>query len=445
MKLKQLKAISFTNLLYGLLLFVVVIFSLGHFLLFLKPVGRIILFLLISFTVVDCLLLFILVKSIPVSRLAPERFSNGDENEICITLQNLYPFKVEIAIVDEIPGEFQIRDFKIKIILKAGEERTLCYKLRPVRRGEFIFGNVRLAVTGNLKLAKRHFKEGKSLVIAVYPSFLQMKHYELLAISNRLNEAGIKKLRKMGQQFEFDHIRDYVRGDDWRNVNWKATATRSRVMLNQFQDEKSQNVYSLIDMGRSMKMPFEEMSLLDYAINASLVISNTAINKYDKAGLIAFNNVIHTILPAERRNSQMEKIQQSLYKLESGFSEPDYEMLYTLIKRKIRQRSLLILFTNIESMASMRRYSNIFGRLAKEHVMLVVLFENTEVDKLIGIEARNLDEVYIKTIAEKFILEKKLIARELNRRGVHTVLTKPAGLSVSLINSYLEFKSRGII
>jgi len=192
-------------------------------------------------------------------------------------------------------------------------------------------------------------------------------------------------------------------------------------------------------------MPFEEMSLLDYAINASLVISNTVINKYDKAGLIAFNNEIHTILPAERRNSQMEKIQQSLYKLKSGFSEPDYEMLYTLIRRKIRQRSLLILFTNIESMASMHRYSNIFGRLAKEHVLLVVLFENTEIQKLLDNEAKSLDEVYIKTIAEKFILEKKLIARELNRRGVHTVLTKPAGLSVSLINSYLEFKSNGII
>ena len=192
-------------------------------------------------------------------------------------------------------------------------------------------------------------------------------------------------------------------------------------------------------------MPFEEMSLLDYAINASLVISNTAINKYDKAGLIAFNNSIHAILPADRRNNQMEKIQQSLYKLETGFAEPDYEMVYAFIRRKIRQRSLLILFTNIESTASLRRYSNIFGRLAREHVMLVVLFENTEVKNLLDVEAKSLDEIYIKTIAEKFILEKKLIARELNQRGVHTVLTKPAGLSVSLINSYLEFKSRGII
>ncbi len=443
--MKLLRAISFTNLLYGLLLLVAVIFCLGHFFPIFRQVGRIIIFQLITLTVVDILLLFFPVKSIPVNRRAPERFSNGDENEISITLQNPYPFKVEIAIIDELPFEFQKRDFMIKVVFQAAEERTFSYKLKPVRRGEFIFGNVRLAVAGYLKLARRHFKEAESFVVSVYPSFLQMKHYELLAISNRLNEAGIKKLRKIGQQFEFDHIREYVRGDDWRNVNWKATATRSRVMLNQFQDEKSQNVYSLIDMGRSMKMPFEEMSLLDYAINASLVISNTAIKKYDKAGLIAFSNIIHTLLPAESRNSQMEKIQQSLYKLESGFSEPDYEMLYTLIRRKIRQRSLLILFTNIESMASMRRYSNIFGKLAKEHVMLVVLFENTEIQKLLESEAQSLDEVYIKTIAEKFILEKKLIARELNRRGVHTVLTKPAGLSVSLINSYLEFKSRGVI
>jgi uncharacterized protein (DUF58 family) len=412
---------------------------------FFSFIGKTLLLLIVCFSFTDILLLFIPMQTFAASRETPERLSNGDDNAIKITLQNRYHFNIEISIIDEIPVEFQMRDFRMVINLQSGEETTINYKLKPVHRGEFTFGNIRLAVLGFLRLVIRHFEIDQKRRVEVYPSFLQMKHYELLAISNRLNEAGIKKLRKSGQQSEFDHIREYVRGDDWRSVNWKATATRSKVMLNQFQDEKSQNIYSLIDMGRSMKMPFEGMSLLDYAINASLVISNTAIHKYDKAGFIAFNNVIHTTLPAERRNSQMEKIQQSLYKLESGFTEPDYEMVYTFIRRKIRQRSLLILFTNIESLASMRRYSNIFGRLARDHVMLVVLFENTEVGKLLELEANNLDDVYIKTIAEKFILEKKLIAQELNLRGVHTILTKPAGLSVSLINSYLEFKSRGII
>ena len=139
-----------------------------------------------------------------------------------------------------------------------------------------------------------------------------MRKYELMAISNRLVELGIKKIRKIGHNLEMESIKEYVVGDDYRTINWKATARKGELMVNNYQDEKSQQVYSLVDKSRVMQMPFEGMSLLDYAINASLVISNIAVKKEDKAGLITFQHKIGTLLPASSRNNQVQLIMQAL-------------------------------------------------------------------------------------------------------------------------------------
>src|SRR5690606_40532545 len=123
------------------------------------------------------------------------------------------------------------------------------------------------------------FRVSQNKTVPVYPSFRQMRKYELPAISNRLTEFGIKKIRRIGQNREFEQIKEYVVGDDYRTINWKATARRGTLMVNTYQDERAQQVYAVIDKGRTMKMPFEGMTLLDYDINASLVISNIAIRK----------------------------------------------------------------------------------------------------------------------------------------------------------------------
>src|SRR5581483_11180044 len=201
--------------------------------------------------------------------------------------------------------------------------------------------------------------------------------------------------------------RDYVKGDDYRTVNWKATARRNQLMVNQYQDEKSQHVYSVIDMGRLMKMPFEQMSLLDYSINAALVISNIAIKKGDKPGLVTFAEKIHSILPAESRGTQMSKIQEALYREKTGFLDSNFEMLNAALVSKLSQRSLILLYTNFESLQSMRRQLKYMRSIASKHLVVVIFFENTELKSLITQHAKNTEVIYQKTIAEKFAFEKR--------------------------------------
>lgn len=424
----------------------IAIFIIGHFIPVFYAVAKLMVLTFIALNLADILLIYnSSSKSIQSGREIPERLSNGDLNVIRIQIKNNYFYPVKLTIIDELPKNFQIRDFRIKTKLKSGQEKALEYKLRPVERGEYHFGKLNLFVSTVIGFISKRYIQDENKMVAVYPSYIQMRKYELMAISNRLVEAGIKKIRRISNNKEFEEIREYVRGDDFRTINWKATARRSQFMVNQYQDEKSQQVFSIIDMGRTMKMPFENMALIDYAINTSLVISNIAMYKQDKAGLITYSKNIHTIVPASRKNSQMQLILESLYNQYTNFLESNLEVLYATVKRKLKQRSLLLLYTNFEGFSSMQRQLKHFRNLAKSHVLVVIFFENTEVKKITENNAQNVHEVYEKTIAEKFIYEKKLIVKELNKYGIHAILTEPAKLTVDTINKYLELKAIGLI
>lgn len=241
---------------------------------------------------------------------------------------------------------------------------------------------------------------------------------------------------------EFEQIKEYVRGDDIRSINWKATARRQSMMVNNFSDEKSQQVYCIIDKGRLMKMPFGDLSLLDYAINSSLVLSNVCLQKQDRVGLITFANKMGTLLAADRKPIQKANILQLLYNEETAFLESDYEMLYLQLRSRVKQRSLLVLFTNFESMSGLKRQLPYLRSIAKHHLLLLVFFENTSLATVAAGTAGNIEEVYAKAIAEKFAYEKRLIVKELLKYGILSILTAPEKLTVNAINKYLELKAR---
>ena len=256
---------------------------------------------------------------------------------------------------------------------------------------------------------------------------------------------GLKKIRRIGHTLEFEQIKDYVSGDDVRNINWKATAKKNDLMVNQYQDEKSQPVYSVIDTGRVMKMPFNQLSLLDYAINATLVISNIVLKKQDKAGMFTFSRKVENQIVAKQRRSQMNLILETLYNINTDFAESDFSRLYVDIKRRIKSRSLLLLYTNFETLDALHRQLPYLQAIAKTHLLVVIFFENTELAAMAKEPAETTRAIFQKTIAEKFIYEKKLIANELKKYGIQAILTAPENLTINTINKYLEIKARGLL
>lgn len=384
-------------------------------------------------------------SGLTAERSLPEKFSNSDENRVEVSIRNRYGFQVQASVIDEIPVQFQKRDFLKNLDLPAHKEVSFEYFLKPLTRGEYVFGRLNIYISSLLRLAKRRYVFDKDQIVKVYPSFIQMKKLDFLALDQKISLPGIKKIRRIGHTMEFEQIKDYVRGDDVRTINWKATAKHSNLMVNQFQDERAQPVYSVIDTGRMMKMPFEGLSLLDYAINSSLAFSNVALKKKDRVGMLAFSNKIESIKKASSKLTQLNRIIEALYNIDTAYYDSDFGMLYSMIKKNLSHRSLLMLYTNFEHMSGLKRQLPFLKALAKNHLLVVIFFENTEITKLTKVLPKNVSESAHQTIAEQFAHNKTLMAKELQRHGIQVLLTPPQDLSINTINKYLEIKARGLL
>ncbi|THV58750.1 DUF58 domain-containing protein [Flagellimonas alvinocaridis] len=420
-------------------------FVISYWMPVLYPIIWVLVFVLMTLFLLDIYLLYNTAQAVKAERGLPQKLSNSDNNLLSIRLDSKYPFKIEVSIIDELPNQFQKRDFEHKTQLVKAKPYIFEYMVRPVERGEYIFGNLNVYASTSLGIIKRRFVFLKNQMVPVYPSIIQMQQYDFLASSNHLTEFGLKKIRRIGHTQEFEQIKEYIKGDDIRTINWKATAKKNQLMVNQYQDERSQPIYSIIDTGRVMKMPFNGLSLLDYAINSSLAFSNVALKRNDKTGLLTFSKNIETFVPAVQKITHLNTILESLYNISTAFSDSDFGLLYAQVKRKINQRSLLLLYTNFEHISALKRQLPYLAAIAKKHVLVVIFFENTELESLIATDAENLQAIYHKTIAEKFSLEKRLMQRELQQHGIQTILTKPESLTINTINKYLEIKARGLI
>ena len=445
----------------------------------LYSVGRLALAVFAFVVVADIVALY-MKHGITAERHMAERFSNGDWNEVRIDIHNSYPFRPRLTVINEAPSGnaapsvnevYDGNDAHFSFLIDSVDTHKTPYndktsprgniglslsgrfagishfsfKYRPTRRGVYSFGRVRVFASW-LGFVERRFTCCEPQDVKVYPSYLMLRQYELLAISNRLTDLGIKRLRRIGHQTEFEQIRDYVAGDDFRTINWRATARSVHgIQVNVYQDERSQQIFSVIDKGRVMQQSFREMTLLDYAVNASLVLSYVAMRREDKAGLMTFSDRFDTYLPAQRSEGHMQTILENLYAQQTAFGETDYSALVDYVSRHVTKRSLLIVYTNFMTMVSMKRQLPWLLQLSHRHRVLVVFFQDEELQQYAASPAATTEDYYRHVVAEKTISDQRLIVGQLQRHGILSLLTTPDRLSVDIINKYLELKARQML
>lgn len=442
--MKLIKGLYLTNLLFYLLLGIAVCFALSFFIPVFEVLSRVFLWLFLLGCIWDLIFLFYPTNRVHIQRNYPEKLSNGDVNVLKIQLQSSFPRPIRARVLEEMPVQLQMRKNEFAVELQRNRTKEIEFELSPKTRGIYSFGRCHVLVK-HLGLFERKFTLDESLEIPCYPSFIQMRKYQLLATTDRLIEMGVKRIRRIGTTLEFDHIREYVKGDEYRHMNWKASAKHKKLLVNQYQEEKSQPIYSFIDLGRVMRMPFNEMTLLDYSINSTLVLSNAAILKGDRAGMLTFSKEVGNHVEAEKNNKQIKRISDKLYGINTLFEESEFGNLYAFARRNINKRSLIFLYTNFETIDALHRQMPYLRMLNKSHVVVVVVFKNTELIEMSKESANITIEIYNKIIAEKFVYEKSLIIQDLNRNGLQTIYTAPEDLSINSINKYLEIKARGLI
>lgn len=408
-------------------------------------VANVVLASLFGLTLIDVLLVFASKEPISIERKMNARFNLGDENRIRLTIQNLTPQPINFTMIEGYPVEMQDRSTVLSGTVLPSKAKEFEYMFTPKARGEFSFGDVFVVIRSMFFMASRRIDIALKEDVVVYPSVAQMKKYELLVFQQQKTSSGIKKIRRLGNNSEFEQIKNYVQGDELKSINWKATSRKNELMVNQYQEEKSQSIYCVIDKSRNMQMEFDGLSMLDYSINSTLVFSNIALKKGDRAGLITYSDKIGTMLPAERSAGQMRRIQETLYNQKTMYKEGNFDLLYQSVRRTVKSRSLLMLFTNFETEFAMRRAIPVLRRLNQKHVLVVVFFQNSDLQELAYKPSKTIQDVYQATVAERMISTKAKIARELRKNGIQTILTLPDELSINAINKYLELKAKGAI
>lgn len=445
MKKSYIADLYIHNRWYLLMVTGIFLFLLAFFLPFVWYIALVYLLVFAVLTLMDYMLLFSGKRNVQAQRIVNERINLGHDNTVSLSIWNTFPFPVDVRLIDELPVQFQKRDFSQYHKIPAGKRHVAEYSLRPVSRGEYIFERILCYVSTPLGLLQRRCITEAAQMVKVYPSTKYLRKYQLLALSDSNQYAGSKKIRRIGHSMEFEQIKEYVQGDDIRTINWKATARRGNLMVNNFIDARSQQIYCLIDKGRAMKMPFDGMSLLDYSINAALIFLNIALLKQDRAGLITFSSKVNDIVASERTSTQISKINEALYRQRTDFSDSSFEALATTVYHKLSHRSFLLLFTNFETIASLERQLPYLRKLASRHLLCVVFFQNTLLEEIQEAHPDTLEGIYIKTIADRFDFEKKQVVKELRRHGILSVLTTPEALTIDVINKYLELKARQMV
>ena len=423
----------------------VIMIVMGFYLSSLLYIGQFSLIVLFLLTILDGMILFGKNDPIVAQRRISKRLDLGTDATVEISVLNKGNQPYRITVFDEPPNEMQARDMSFSAFVKVGAKHRFSYIFHPTRRGEYQWKNIHVFIRSFLGLLERRIILPSHQEVSVFPSIAQMKNFEFLMFNRQTLQRGIKKLRRIGHNNEFEQIKSYVQGDDIRTINWKATSRTSQLMVNQFQEQRSQSVYAMIDKSRAMEHQFKGLTLLDHAINSALVFSNIAIRKGDKMGLMTFSHKMGTQISPNTGRKQLQRILDLLYAQKTEFKEANYPLLYLNIRKSIPSRSLLMLYTNFETELSMRRALPMLKRINRKHVLVVVLFENTDLDDVLMKKPTSMRNLYVSALAENVVNIKKRIASELKRNGIHTVLTAPENLNVNTINKYLELKSKGVI
>ncbi|MBN2433917.1 MAG: DUF58 domain-containing protein [Spirochaetes bacterium] len=401
--------------------------------------------LFLGITVFELFFVLISSKKISARRILASRLSNGDDNRVTVEIRSDSKHSLVLRCIDELPYQLQVRDWYFDTRVKPNSVEAWDYKIHPRKRGLYAFGSLHIYVKSFFRFISYRVSFETDQKVKVYPSIIALKEYDFYACSHKLPEPGLKRIRRSAVTHEFDALRNYRYGDEFRSVNWKATARKGHLIVNNYVEDRSQQIYMVLDTGRSMQMPFEKMSLVDHAVNSALILSNVAIRRQDKAGLITLSPTECSIVKADNRSNQLYTILENLYKTESSNYEVNYELLYKTVNNYIHHRSLLILYTNFETVHAMKRVLPILKLLSKRHLLLCVIFRNPILEKKIFIQAKTISDIYLSAAASDITDNKKIIYKELLQNGIQSIYVNHRSLTVQLINKYLELKAGGVL
>jgi len=380
-----------------------------------------------------------------VSRQHDTKLSLGADNPIYLSVRNRLGQPTTIWVRDEPPDAFEVETRLLGGEAPARNTWHGTYHVRPLRRGDYSFGDLHLRWKGPLNLILRQARFEASGPVKVYPNLMDVRRYDLLLRRNRLQEMGLRHTRRFGEGTEFERLREYLPDDEFRRIEWKATARRHRPVTIEYQTERSQNVIAALDIGRMMQSPVAHIAKLDHVINAVLLLAYVATGKGDKVGLMTFaDQVIHFANPCQGRG-QFYRMLEMLYGVEPQPVEPDYGKALNYLALRHRKRALVVIFTDLSGGAGMQALVGQVTMLARRTLPLVVTINDPDVYQAARQYPGSSLAAFQRTAANRLLAQRRVALDHMRYHGVLTLDVPADQLSLAVINRYLELKGRTLL
>jgi uncharacterized protein (DUF58 family) len=376
-------------------------------------------------------------------RTLPPKLSIGVANPVTLTVSNPSGEAVVLRGRETPPPSFEgTRGFG-PVTVPPHEQVDVPLAFTPPERGLFTFGDVGARTSGPMGLAGRAVRVPLTQEAKVYPDIVAVRSYALLARKGALAEMGIKRMRMAGEGTEFESLRDYIEGDSYRDIDWKATARRAKPIVRSFEIERSQTLVIAIDAGRLMTPRVGKLSKLDRAINAALMLAYLGTERDDLVGLLVFGRDIECYLPPRKGHRQFLAILEALYSIQGRVEEPDYDRALRYLATKLPKRALVAVFTDLQGKEPSHRLLSTLAAMAPRHLPLVITQRNQDVERRSRAPLASEPAVFEAAVAESLLADKASALRSLQARGVLVLDVLPEELTVASVNRYLEVKARG--
>lgn len=376
------------------------------------------------------------------------RLSLATENPVHVDLSVSKALRpVRVWLRDEPPSVFGIAesDRLLTATIETGKTHQFTYQVRPPRRGDYHFGDVWLRWESPLGLLRRQTRIAAAEPVKVYPNLADVRKYDLMLRRNRLREIGLRSLRIYGTGGEYERLRDYLPDDEYRRINWRATARRGKPITTEYQAERSQNIMILLDVGRMMRSPIGDVAKLDFAVNSVLLLTYVAAQKGDKVGMLTFDDGVQTWVAPRSGKQQFHAMLEQLYAVEGQAVEPDYGAAFAYLSERLKRHSLVLVFTELTGSISTEMLVRQLVRLRKRHLCLLVTIGDPTVQRLARQCVEDSASLYERMVAEEMLAERALTLEKLRHAGIFTLDVPADELSVAVINRYLEIKARMLI
>ena len=380
---------------------------------------------------------------ISIERIGENKLSIYEKETIVIQFYNKSSYNLYVELKDEIPEfHFETENKVMKGIVESLQKKKFQYLIFPTKRGAFTFGDIHVKCRGKLKLCTKMFKVKLNQEYKVYPNMKNLRKYKLNMRNNRSLRQGQNALKMLGKGTSFESLREYEAGDEYRKINWKATARGNKPILNQYEPEKNQHVHILIDTGRAMSYSIRGFRKLDLVVNTALVLSDIVNQNGDKSGLMIFNTKIDNMIMPGKGVLHRGKIMDALYHIDNTNKTSNYDEAFYYLKKKERHRSIVFFFTDFNTVEEAESILKVLPAISKSNLVVIIIIKNESIEEISSLKIKSKEDLFNKGVALEIMDERHKIINLINRKGTLCIECSPEKLEYIVINKYIQVKNQ---